>query len=323
MQCHVSSNRIENMNCPRKRSNVRRFAAFVVAAALSLGLIHSPGWAQGTKEKKAKDFESSEKTVSTGDNFDLKLTYYSSAQGKEAPVVILLHGKSGQRRQWDGFAKQLQKEGEFAVIAADLRGHGESAIPKRTDLKKSDYEAMVIQDMQAIKDLIFEEHQLGRLNMNKLGIVACDFSAGVAMAAVQIDWSKEPHDDDPDPKNCTPRGQDYYGVALVSPDLTTPGLVQTKVASSLKPISDISFLICCSEKIAPDANAAKKLSEHLSSKKDREDRVVVRKYPESLKGMDLVLRDNQIKKDIYSFLVKNVKGHASSWKDRRSKLERE
>lgn len=311
MQHLFSSKRTEN-----------RVAKTLLVGFLSLISCTSSGWAQGTKDKKDKDVEVSEKTISTEDNVDLKLTYYSSRMGKESPVIILLHGKGGQRRQWDGYARQLQKE-DFAVIAADLRGHGESTLPKKSELKKGDYEAMVVQDMEAIKSFVFDEHQLGRLNMNKLGIVACDASAGVALGAVQVDWSKEPHDDDSDPQNRTPRGQDYCAVAIVSPDLSTPGLYVSKVASSLKQANDISFFIGCSEKIAPDFNAAKKLAENLGSKKDKDDRVVVKKYPESVKGMDLVLRDNQLKRDIYDFLVKHVKGHASSWKDRRSRLERD
>ena len=313
------SNRNENTKRCRQPSFV---GLMTIAGTVFLISMAAPAWAQGSKDKKEKDADVSERTISTDDNVDLKLTYYSSRIGKEAPVVILLHGKGGQRRQWDGFARQLQKD-EFAVIAADLRGHGESTLAKKSELKKGDYEAMVVQDMQAIKEFIFAEHMLGKLNMNKLGIVACDFSTGVALAAVQVDWSKEPHDDDPDPHNCTPRGQDYFAVAVVSPDLSTPGLYASKVASSLKPLGEISFFIGCSEKIAADGAGSKKLAESLASKKDKDERVIVKKYPESVKGMDLILRDNQIKRDIHDFLLKHVKGHASSWKDRRSKLERD
>ena len=57
----------------------------------------------------------------TKDDLKLKITYYKSNAGEDAPVVILLHGKKGSRQQWKDVASDLQQKGDFAVVAVDLR----------------------------------------------------------------------------------------------------------------------------------------------------------------------------------------------------------
>jgi len=46
-----------------------------------------------------------------------------------APGVLLLHMLGGSKADWDAFARDLQRQG-MAVLALDLRGHGESAKPE-------------------------------------------------------------------------------------------------------------------------------------------------------------------------------------------------
>lgn len=66
----------------------------------------------------------------TGDGVTLEGTYYSSAQGKKAPCVMILHNfdrKGGNRNQQgiDALANKLQAKG-FAVLTFDFRGYGNS-----------------------------------------------------------------------------------------------------------------------------------------------------------------------------------------------------
>lgn len=149
------------------------------------------------QDKKDKEKQVDDKTIlSPADGWPLRLTYYRSSEGKEAAVVVLLHMKGESRLTWtapNGFAKQLNDKG-FAVIAVDLRKHGQSKPgaedddPKKAtasdkdkakkssgggDLKPTDY-VLMIRDMDAIKKFIFEEHQKGNLNMRKTAIVAPD-----------------------------------------------------------------------------------------------------------------------------------------------------
>jgi pimeloyl-ACP methyl ester carboxylesterase len=46
------------------------------------------------------------------------------------PAIVLLHGGGGSRQEWyeAGYVSRLQEH--FTVIAMDLRGHGESALPE-------------------------------------------------------------------------------------------------------------------------------------------------------------------------------------------------
>lgn len=300
--------------------NIRSAA---VVFALSVLAITDQVAAQAPATAAAKTKSSSEeKVLTTDDKIDIKITYFKGTGGKESGVVVLLHGKGGQRRLWSTIDHILQESGGYAVVAVDLRGHGDSQLPK-SDLKKAEYQAMAEKDMKAVKEFLLEEHQKGQLNINKLGIVACDFSASVALAFTSQDWDIEPFDDGPDLNQRTPRGQDVQALALISPDTTTPGLFATKAAMSLRQ-KPVAIMIATSEKNTQDAAMAKKLFEQVSFKKDkeREEKLSLKKSPENLHGMDL-LKDKQIRASLYEFLDKYVKNHKTPWADRRSRLERE
>ena len=266
-----------------------------------------------------------ERELITGDELKIKITYYKAAGGADSPVVILLHGKKGSRQQWKNFASDLQQKGDFAVVAVDLRGHGESLIGKKTELlKKADYQAMVGFDMEAVKDFLLDEHTKKNLNVNKLGIVGCDFSGSVALLFAELDWEKIPYDDSPLFEDKTPRGQDVQALVLVSPDPSTPGLVAHKAVmaarSRARPI-----VIGVADKNSHDVGIANKMFEQLSPKKDKEKQEppYLWKYPVNQSGMDLVTHNPDFRSHISEFLTKYVKEHPSEWRDRRSRLDRD
>jgi hypothetical protein len=181
-------------------------------------------------------------------------------------------------------------------------------------------------DMEAVKQFLFDEHQKGQLNMNKLGIVACDFSAAVALVYTEFDWEKIPYDDSPTDDQRTPRGQDVQALALISPDLSTPGLLATKSVSALRGLRrPLPVMIGVSEKNGRDVTAANKLYDLLTSKKDKEkdDHLYFEKYESDLRGMDLVTQNAMVRGHIFAFLLKHVKEHQSEWRDRRSRLDRD
>src|SRR5947209_5052686 len=80
---------------------------------------------------KPGDAEPRNEILRTEDGVSLHITYFKSNEEKEAPVIVLLHMKDGNRFVWqgkpDGFALKLQANG-YAVITVDLRHHGESKI---------------------------------------------------------------------------------------------------------------------------------------------------------------------------------------------------
>lgn len=69
------------------------------------------------------------------DGVPLVGTYWATAPDRPAPGVLLLHMVGRTRGDWTRLARRLQAE-EYAVLAIDLRGHGESG-------GKQDYPAMM------------------------------------------------------------------------------------------------------------------------------------------------------------------------------------
>lgn len=69
-------------------------------------------------------------TITASDQAQLAATFYPPITAK-APSVLLLHmlGGCSCRKDWDPFARELQKRG-FAALALDLRGHGDSPGPE-------------------------------------------------------------------------------------------------------------------------------------------------------------------------------------------------
>ena len=117
-------------NCSRKRL---LGVHLMMAATLAFWISAPSLFAQ---QKPAKPVVE-EKELLTKDDFRLKISYFKSTGGAEAPVVVMLHGKRGTRLQWKAMATDLQQKGDFAVVTVDLRGHGESPLPKKGELKKT------------------------------------------------------------------------------------------------------------------------------------------------------------------------------------------
>ena len=294
---------------------------FKIVAALTLMASAVPvtdAWGQGATKATSQDL-----ALTTKDGFEIKITYFKSPAGQEAPVVVMLHGKGGNRLVWKGYAELLQQKAEYAVITVDLRGHGEStanggATGKKTEstIKAKDYGNMIAFDMEAIKKFIFDEHQSKNLNMNKLAIVAADVTTPIAIAYTEVDWAKQPYDDSPTPGLGTPRGQDVQAIALLSPESNAPGVPIPKALGDIRNLRR-PVLIAFGAKNAGDQASAKKVYEVLSPKK--EDPIIVYKpYEVKLRGTDLLGQGLKVEEDLFNFLFEHVKSYKSPWRDRKS-----
>lgn len=281
----------------------------------------------------------------------LQTTYYKSTMGAEAPVVVLLHMKDGNRFVWqNGFAERLQADG-YAVITVDLRGHGESRPglqsataggnanqdadqkkksgdsrpaskqPASNDLKSADYQAMVAVDMEAVKKFIYDEHQASNLNMNKMGIVGPEMGASVAVNFALLDWLKTPH---PDGRGefRTPRGQDVRALVLISPQSSFQGLVTSKAMRALRtPNWNIAFLVGVGKNDPDDRGQAKKLFQEVSSFPKSEERMYYYEYNGAVRGTDLLGNSTPLEDHMLAFFRKHLMDAPGTWRDRRSKLE--
>jgi len=340
----------------RARWDIARFGLLTTIALLLCLAGLWPAASGRAAQKKPVDagsLEKEERLLSTEDGQNLHITYYKSTMEKDAAVVVLLHMKDGNRFVWQaepgGFARRLQADG-FAVITVDLRFHGENkggpaaaagnanqggAGKKKgkknqgLNLKLGDYDAMVEADMEAVKKFVHEEHQAGRLNMAKMGIVGPEMGASIAVAYTILDWNKEPYDD-AQPGFQTPRGQDVKALVLISPEEKYQGIQMAKLLPAIKENKQIAVMICSGSDQKEEAQAKKiftMINPPVVGNKEKDtlnsERMYLKVYTPKLAGTDLLnLKEVQIEDYMAGFFDKHLKKLDIPWRDRKSKRER-
>ena len=281
-----------------------------------------------------------DRTVTTADGWDIKITYFESPADEESPVVILLPGAEGleesrTRKVWEGMARALQKQG-YAVVTADLRKHGDSAPstdgadPRLIRLGPIDHVLMATQDLEAIKAFLVTEHQRKKLNSRKLGIVAAGSSCMVAAAFAANDWLKKPWPDAPTFSQRTPKGQDVRAIMMLSPKSPVKGLNTT---ATIKAIADPAKQIAVHIYYNPSDRAEKKAAEavfrflELKQAPDQEPRQLKEGPPEkkySAEGL-LTAKDKSgvvvMEKYTADFFKAYLNMREDPWKTRTSKLQ--
>ena len=273
---------------------------------------------------------------SAADQLPLSGTYYAAdpskitGGAKAAAVVIMLHGSKFDRLVWEKkptvlgkpLAEVLNDEG-FAVFTLDLRGHGESPLPGGRALRNNDYAAM-LGDVEAAKRFLMEEHEAGRLNINKLGIIAADESVPVALNYAAADWQKPDYDDSPTPAGRTPRGRDVRALVLFSPDSSAGQLRSlTGVRFTRNPDLKIATLVAYSEEDPQDDGLSERIGKQLRADDSPDDEYFVMKYPGRFRGTDLV-GDKNLRAEVHAvnFLKKFLGELDSEWVTRKSRLVR-
>jgi len=272
--------------------------------------------------------------VTTPDGWTLPVEVYQPrGADEETPVVILLHGDKGNRKNWESLALHFEKEG-YTVLAPDLRKHGEASRNGRTEtgeeMRANDYKAVVQLDLEAVKALALDLHQKKQLNIRKLGIVAAEDAAPAALLFTYADWLKQPLRDAPDPAFRTPTGQDVRAVALLSPNESVPGLNPGRVLRQLgDDNADIAFLLLVGAEDQRDDGTSKKFYKRLGG--EDADRVMLAPVPNvPLRGTALLreplgekLKNGLARDDGRGFFDQYLKGRttqADAWRDRTGKL---
>jgi pimeloyl-ACP methyl ester carboxylesterase len=147
------------------------------------------------------DLSKSSIMLKAEDGVDIAATYYKPLK-EEPPGVILLHMLNKDRFTWDPFAKRLQEEG-YAVLAIDLRGHGESINQgKWQDFNEMDFNSM-INDARAAKTYIEQTLEPRRYIM-----IGASIGANVALNYAAAD-------DDIDAVILLSPGETYRGVNVI------------------------------------------------------------------------------------------------------------
>jgi pimeloyl-ACP methyl ester carboxylesterase len=208
-----------------------------VLALLAMGLVLSssleaqqPKAAKGAKsadddkDKIPEPVDLKGTDLLTKDGVSLQATYYPSNQGKKAVPVVLLHSFKGSREEFADLGEYLQNQG-YAVLAPDLRGHGESATQPggvKTDPTKmpaSEFVNMYAQDMEAIRSFLVKENDDGKLNLNALVIVGSEMGASVAVHFAGYNNCLLPR---VEPGVRRAPSPDVKGLVLISPAVSNP-----------------------------------------------------------------------------------------------------
>lgn len=273
-----------------------------------------------------------EEILAASDGWQIHTTYYESAAGKESPVIILLAGAEGpdkkdprNRRVWQNAAVALQKSG-FAVLAVDLRKHGDSlpegTAPESLKMTAGEYVVMATFDIDAVKTFLLSEHQNEKLNIRKTGIVAVGSSAMVAAAATVADWEKKPYPDGPTLETSTPRGQDVRALIMYSPNSSVKGINSNTVMKAIKALP-IAVHVIASKDVKDDARNADRIYKAVEIKgeqfKDARKHTIVAGELTAEGFLEGRFAD-PTNKDITEFLTKNLKELDMPWTSRKSRL---
>lgn len=319
----------------------RRWMLALTCCLIFAGLLPKLGAQDG---KEAEDLKKRSETLTTKDNVAIAATYWPSSLKQDASVVVLLHGTNGTQLDWGTLPETLQKA-HYAVIAIDLRGHGQSkgttlgggdtvdakaskSKAKGTkngvdagSLKARDYEAMVLGDMEAVKAFIYSEHQQHKLNMNKMGIVGAGMGASVGLKYAAIDWMKKPHTDGP-AGNQTPRGQDVRALVLLTPDTEISGFALPDAVKTLRlPELQVAMMFGVGKRDKADKGQTKKLYDQAVTPKEKnESRMYLQEYNSPARGTGLVGKSLPVETNITNFLKKHLQDVRSEWRDRESRL---
>ncbi|MBD3259988.1 alpha/beta fold hydrolase [Candidatus Woesearchaeota archaeon] len=139
--------------------------------------------------------------LKTEDGIDIGATYYKPLV--EAPkAAILLHMLNKDRFTWEPFAERLQEEG-YAVLAVDLRGHGESINQGRwQEFNEMDFNSMV-NDAKVAKKYLEKQ-----TDARDYAMIGASIGANVALNYAAAD-------DDIDAVVLLSPGEDYRGISVI------------------------------------------------------------------------------------------------------------
>jgi pimeloyl-ACP methyl ester carboxylesterase len=282
----------------------------------------------------------------TKDGVQLRASYFPAAvqraskEGKQATPVILLHDFKGTRAAFAPLIAKLQATGEgegerphFAVMAVDLRAHGESVsqiapdgTPANLDpakLTKEDYLAMTQLDMEAVRSFLVDKNDAGELNLNKLCIVGSGMGASVAANWALQDWTAPPLFN-------LKQGQDVKALVLISPRWSYNGLTMQAPMKFNLLKQNVAWLVIYGvqdAKVKADFDRVYKQLERAHPTSDKKTGAKMGRglqgipIPSSLQGDQLLSKSGDTIDDaIVSFLTENVAALQLPWTSRRSKL---
>ncbi|GIX02960.1 MAG: hypothetical protein KatS3mg112_1897 [Thermogutta sp.] len=282
-----------------------------------------------TSQRLPAPVEVSGTDLLTKDGVQLQATYYPSNKGKDAAVVMLIHGWKGSRRDFDRLAPFLQQQG-YAVFVPDLRGHGGSTqrlLPTPTTITVDkmppvEVARMVDMDLETCKRFLLQKNNAGELNIEKLCLLGLDVGATVALDWARLDWSWPVY---PGLK----QGQDVKALILISPKWSVPGLNVQAAMSHPAVTKALSIFLIVGKDSSKDLADAQRMYNIFSRfhpmPKDENPELrdlYFAKLPSSAQGKDLLLRFEQpLFQSIAYFIEHRVAKQPFPWQDRSRRKE--
>lgn len=193
----------------------------------------------------------------TKDSLTVHATFYPGVLKKKSIPFLMVHGWEGNRGQFDKLAKELQKRGN-AVLAIDLRGHGESLNFKGSDRKLDpskftlrDIDAMML-DIEAGKKFLMERNSQGELNIEALCVVAAQEGCIPAIKWTVLDWNAPQ-------LPAYKQGQDVKALILFSPILSYKGANAQPALTDASLQKNVAFYVAVGKKDPKAMTDAKRI----------------------------------------------------------------
>jgi pimeloyl-ACP methyl ester carboxylesterase len=201
--------------------------------------------------------------LQTKDGLRLHAVFYAGTQKKNSVPIVVLHTFKGDCHDFDQLALLLQKQGH-AVIAPDLRGHGESLEIEHggttekleaAGLRTADFADMVKYDLEAVKSFLIVKNNAGELNIDKLCVVGAEMGAIVGADWARLDWSWPV-------LSSGKQGQDVKALVLISPESNFKGVKIIDAINAPTIRSELAVLLIAGRKNSRSAEEVNKLYKH-------------------------------------------------------------
>jgi pimeloyl-ACP methyl ester carboxylesterase len=281
--------------------------------------------------------------LTTKDGAQLALTYYKSPlrpgtpEAKQVTPVVLLHDYLETRATFASLAQRLLFRGEepnqgpfYAVIAIDLRGHGDSTkqiLPNGSTQvldaarlnDRAGLAAMVTLDMEAVRSWLVTKNDEGAFNLNKLCLVGAGMGASVAANWAAQDWAAPP-------LAVVKQGQDVKALALISPRWSYRGLTMQAPMTQVGLKQNAAWLIISGSETDDVMADARRLNAqlvrfHPAGKTPGDTGLRIIGWPSSLQGGKLLSQHGPaIEEQIHGFLTQHVATLELPWINRRDRL---
>ncbi len=281
----------------------------------------------------------------TADGVQLAITYYPSAvragmpEAKQVTPVVLLHDHKDTRAIFGPLAALLQTpprddpdRPSFAVVAVDLRGHGDSTkqmFPNGTQqnldaakIGRADVYSMAALDMEEVRRFLVTKNDEGVLNLNKLCLIGSGMGANVAANWAVEDWRVPP-------LAIGKQGQDVKALVMISPRWNFEGL-SMQGPMRLRPLKEQAAWMLIYGKddldVVTDIRRIDKQIKAFHPETDgngapRPTDFVVLELPSKLQGDSLLTKLGSTVNDrILNFLIENVAAKNLPWAARRTRL---